>query len=164
DACSPQVTINSLSHESSDLLAAVTATSPIGLPLSGTVAICDGVDVTDVTFTWLGINFPGSPNDLELTINGTQVAVVSPGPIGVGVCPPSPGSYTVPAVTALSLLTPGVNRLGVNKPNLFPLDVGLLAWAYATITTSTGSYRVKIFDAFGGDDYDNPNLCESGFV
>src|SRR5262249_6150103 len=25
-------------------------------------------------------------------------------------------------------------------------------------------YRVNIFDAFGGDDYDNPNLCESGFV
>jgi hypothetical protein len=44
------------------------------------------------------------------------------------------------------------------------LDGGGLAWAYATITTSSGPHRVEIFDAFGGDDYDNPNFCTAGFA
>lgn len=161
DACSPQVTIDSLTSGGGILTADVTVASPIDLPLSGEVAICDGAEISALTFTWLGVDFPNPPDRLELMINGTVVASVLPGIDFVCTAPIQ--SYAVPLATALSLLNAGVNQLSVRKPDVSP-DQGLLAWAYATIETSSGTYRIELFDAGGGDDYDNPNACTSGFA
>ena len=163
DACSPQVAITSISSGSGDLTASVTATSPFALPLSGLVNVCDGLGVTDITFTWLAASFE-PPTQFELTINGTTVATpLEPGGVTFP-CDATIDSYTVPLSTALPLLMPGVNRLGVRKSGISPDSFTVLGWIYATVTTSAGAQRVELFDAGGGNDYDNPDLCDAGFT
>ena len=165
DACSPQVAITSIVSDGDDLTASVTATSPFALPLSGLVNVCDGLGVTDVTFTWLAASF-SLPSVFELTINGTTVATpLEPGNLTFP-CDATIASYTVPLGTALALLTPGVNRLGVRKSGISPDGEAftVLGWIYATVTTSDGPQRVELFDEGGGDDYDNPDLCAAGYT
>src|SRR5262249_50783841 len=53
DACSPQLAIDPITSSAGHLSANVSATSPLGLALDGSLEICDGVAVTDVTFTYL---------------------------------------------------------------------------------------------------------------
>jgi hypothetical protein len=156
DACGPQVTISSITDNGSDLTASVTATSPVGLSLSGEVKLCDGTDVSDVTFTLLGAAC--DIYDLELTINDTVVASGGSSPVCDLDCSHAQiASISVP----FTALTPGVNRLGIRVQPTY-LGLLLVGWAYGTVTTSSGTYRVELFDAGGGNDYDNPDLCASG--
>jgi hypothetical protein len=160
DACSPQVSIDPLTTNTVDLTAVVSVTSPLGLTLNGLVDICDGVDVTDVTFTYLATGCFGGPT-IEFTINGTtvdSVSVSNPSDPCGPFCNPGIDTISVP----FSLLTPGVNRLGVRTGATFGDGFTAVAWAYATVTTSSGTERVEIFDAGGGNSYDNPDLCASG--
>jgi hypothetical protein len=166
DACSPQVNISSITDSGSNLSATIMITSPLGRPMSGTIDVCEPVDVTGVSFTWLAVDCDAQ-DTFELTINGTVVATPVPEPGASCLCVPTSGiqTYTVPLATALPLLTAGVNHLGVRKGTSQPPYLNTaLGWLYATVTTSAGSERVEIFDSGGGDSYDNPSLCGSGFT
>jgi hypothetical protein len=160
DACSPQVSIGSLTSTGGDLTASVSATSPLGLPLSGTVSICDGTDVTDLSFTLLGASCGFV--DFELTVNGvTAERFTGPVPCMIPLCGAMPDTVSVPA----SLLTPGVNQVGIRKHDVAIYDaISVLAWAYVTVTTSSGTQRVGIFDSGGGNDYDNTNICAQSYT
>src|SRR5215468_1254284 len=116
DACSPQVDINSVSNNGSNLTALVVVSSPLGRPLNGTVEVCDAYDVTDISFTWLATSCT-EQDAFDLTINGGVVAspAVDPSGLSCSCAPPIVGTYTVPLATALPLLTPGVNQLGIRK-------------------------------------------------
>jgi Thrombospondin type 3 repeat len=162
DACNPQVSIDPFTTDGSSLSANVAASSPIGLGLSGTVAIWDTSCLpTDVTFTWLATNCDPQSN-FELTVNGTVVANPPADPAGFScTCvPPQIGTFTVPLSEVLANVVGGVNNLGIRK-------IGgntALAWAYATITINGTPTRVEIFDQSGGNSYDNPDLCASGYT
>jgi hypothetical protein len=156
DACSPRVSIGPITSAAGDHSATVIIDNPLHRPLSGTAEICDGADVTGLSFTWLATRCFGS-DTLALTVNGVAVAVRPIEP-NVASCSCTPGvtTFTVPIGTVQPLLDPGGNRIGIRKSDD---GTALLAWAYATVTTSHGPQRVEIFDHTGGNNYDNPDLC-----
>jgi hypothetical protein len=162
DACDPQVTISSIVDNGIDLTANATAVSPAGLSLSGEVHVCDGTDVLNLSFTFQA--FACGDIHIAFLVNGNFVEGFG-GPPCLGF-----GSLCDTEITTLDVpvpgLTPGVNRIGLRKPvGGFPtFGVIALSWAYATITTSTGTHRVELFDQSGGDDYDNPNMCDAGYT
>jgi hypothetical protein len=164
DACSPLVSIDSIVPSGADLNATVTVESPQQHPLSGGLQILDGSGVTALRYTWLATSCVAPQDVLELTVNGTTVASVTPEAGGVlCTCTPEVGTYDVPLASALTLLVPGTNQLGVRKTTGLP-DTGrsCLAWAYATVTVGGVDQRVEIFDEGGGNDYDNTDLCTAG--
>jgi len=155
DACSPQVAISSIMSSGNDLVVGASASSPTALPLSGVVSICDGTDVTDLSFTWLGSACGFI--DMDLIVNGIDaLSIAGPVPCMIPLCGAQVATVSVPA----TLLSPGVNTLGIRKNYVAQHDaIALLAWAYATVTTSGEAHRVELFDAGGGNDYDNPDIC-----
>ena len=164
DACSPRVAINSLMPSGSHVDADVTVASPQPLPLTGGLAVLDGSGVTGLRFTWLAASC-SSEDVLELTINGVAAATVSPDPGMLCNCTPGISSFDVPLRSALTLLGPGMNQLGVRKSTGQPgADRTALAWAYATITVGGIGQRVEIFDQDGGNSFDATDLCAAGFT
>lgn len=161
DACSPQVSIGPITSDGANQTATVIVGSPLQLPLSGTVRVCDSIDATALSFTWLATRCGGTEN-LALTVNGVTVATRPLNPnFPTCTCTPQVDTYTVPISTVAALLRPGENSIGIQKSGSAS---ALLAWAYATLTTSQGSQRVEIFDENGGNSYDDPDLCNSGFT
>src|SRR2546428_487872 len=142
----------------------VRLSSPSGKPLAGTVEILDGQATSALTYTWLATSCSAPQDTLDLTINGVTVMRVLPEPDGTHcVCTPGASTAQVPLAGALALLGPGVNQLGIRKSTGLPgQSRSALAWAYATITVGGVAQRVDIFDAMGGNDFDNPNLCAAG--
>jgi hypothetical protein len=163
DACSPHVSIDSMTLNAADVAAGVTISSPQHYPLSGAIKIVDGSGVTALSYTWLGTSCI-SEDPLQLLVNGSAVASVSPESDGdMCTCTPPVGHYDVPLGTALALLVPGTNQLGVRKGTGLPAQSrSSLAWAYATITVGGVAQQVGIFDEGGGNDFDNPDLCAAG--
>ena len=165
DACSPSVSIDHIVAGASALEASITLTSPGGSALSGMVEVFDSAAVTSLSYTWLAASCSGE-DTLDLTINGVGVARVTPEPGGAHcTCTPSVGFHDIPLASALSVLHPGVNQLGIRKTTGLP-QVGRtgLAWAYATITVGGVTQRVEIFDQNGGGDFDAPDLCAAGYT
>ena len=165
DACSPSVSIDRIVAGASALEASITLTSPGGSALSGMVEVFDSAAVTSLSYTWLAASCSGE-DTLDLTINGVGVARVTPEPGGAHcTCTPSVGFHDIPLASALSVLHPGVNQLGIRKTTGLP-QVGRtgLAWAYATITVGGVTQRVEIFDQNGGGDFDAPDLCAAGYT
>ena len=165
DACSPQVVISSIGQDGGPTLELnATVSSPTALGLTSMLVIGDCTSlVGDLTYAWLATSCGASQDTFELTINGTTVATVAPDPSGAScTCqPPMIGTYTVPLGTALPLLVPGVNQLGVRKAGT---GATYIAWAYATITIGGSPQQVGIFDQNGGNSYGNPDLCASGYT
>src|SRR5439155_24388033 len=161
DACGPQVSIAGIVAGDTHFDSDVHLASPSGTPLAGMVEILDGQGVSALTYTWLATSCSSPQDTLDLTINGVRVLRVLPEPSGVHcTCRPGASTVGVPLANALALFGPGVNRLGIRKSSGLPSNSRTaLAWAYATITTGGTAQRVEIFDEFGGNDFDKPDLC-----
>ena len=147
DSCAPLVHIDSVTTDGNRLDASVQVSSPLGLPLDGTIEICEAPAIDDLTYTWLADSCDGA-DTFELTINGITVAAV-PGPADYCLCNENVpfSTFTVPVADAEALLVPGLNRLGIRKSTGLPDAArSLLAWAYATISVGGVSQRVPIFD------------------
>ena len=154
------MSISSITSNGDDLTANVTATSPVGLTLSGA-----GQRLRRDRRHRRHLYLSRSPRcdfiNLQFTINDTVVESIG-GPVQCFALWTERREIATVSVP-LTVLTPGVNRLGVRK-EVTPFGVTLLAWAYATVTTSSGTHRVELFDSGGGDDYDNPDLCAAGYT
>jgi hypothetical protein len=164
DDCGPRVRIDDITPGADAIAATVAVESPLGLPLTGTVAVCDGAGVEDVTFTWLTRTC--NPHDVfELLVNDTVVAEVSPD-TGSCECPYGPASYTVPIADVAPLLSAGANRFGIHK-SIVRADEGCryLSWGYATVTGGGVATRVPIFDhlppfgPLGSDPFASMDAC-----
>src|SRR6266446_3018786 len=164
DVCGPQVWIAGMVAGDTRFDADVRLSSPSGAPLGGTVEILDGQGTSALTYTWLATSCAVPQDRLDLTINGVTVMQVLPELNGMHCsCTPPTSTVEVPLADALALLGPGVNQLGIRKSTGLPgRSRSALAWAYATITVGGVAQRVDIFDAMGGNDFDNPNLCAAG--
>ncbi len=167
DGCGPAITIESLVENASrrTLDGQVRVQSPLGHTLAGSVRILDGTGVTGLRFAWLATTC-NTADTMDLLVNGSVVARVLPEPDGGHCsCTPAAASFDVPLATALALLQPEGNQLGLRKSTGLPV-VGhsALAWAYATATIDGVDTRVPLFDQDGNDDLDNPDLCAAGFT
>ena len=167
DACSVRVDIAEVVDDGQGHLDAdVTLTNPNGLPLSGRVAIHDGTRVSSVRFVWLATSCTMTQDTLDLVINDTTAASVVPeadGPLCT--CTPLISNFEVPLARALSLLHPGANMVGIRKSTGFPVEARtLMAWAYAVVTADGVDHVVPLYDAFGGNSFDDPDLCASGAI
>jgi hypothetical protein len=165
DDCAPDVRIDGIATGADPIDATVATESPLGLPLSGTVAVCDGTAAEDVTFTWLARTC--DPHDVfELLVNDTVVAEV-PTDVGSCNCPHGPESYTVPIADVAPLLTAGANRFGIRRSAVLAGEgCRLITWAYATVTSGGAATRVPIFatvpafDPLGSDPYAVTDACQ----
>lgn len=165
DACSPQVAVGSIVPDGASFVdATASATSPVGLPLTGNIYLTDcASDVTDLTFTWLATSC-SFHDTFELTINGSTVATPAPDPGGIAcICSPGISTLSVPLASVHALLVPGVNQVGVRKGDGAG-DGTAFAWMYATITVAGVPQQVDIFDQAGGGSYGNPDLCGSSYT
>ena len=163
DACGPGVAIDAIDDAGSAVQARVRVTSPLGLPLAGRVEVLGPDAVERLTFTWLATSC-FDEDSLSFLVNGVRVAGAAPDPGGAHcVCTPEVGHFEVPLPTALAMLGPGVNRLGIRKDTGLPtVSRSALAWAYATLTVGGVTERVPLFDAAGGNSFDVPDLCVAG--
>ncbi len=165
DACAPEARIDAIVPAAGVIDATVAVASPLGLPLAGSVDVCDGTGVEDITFTWLATSC-AEADTLELTVNDT-VVVTEDTPSGHCDCGfGGERSYTVPQDQLPSLLGPGTNRLGIRKSTALPAGLRtLLFWAYATITVNGVPERVSLFDPpassepFGTTHLDDLDRC-----
>jgi hypothetical protein len=152
DACAPEARIDAIVPAAGVIDATVAVSSPLGLALAGSVDVCDGTGVEDLTFTWLAISC-NEADTLELAVNDT---VVFSDDTPSGICDCGFGgerSYTVPQDELPSLLAPGPNRLGILKSTGLPAELRTqLFWAYATITVNGVSERVSLFDPPASSD------------
>src|SRR5262249_56925232 len=71
------------------------------------------------------------------------------------------GTFSVPVGSVNPLLVLGSNQLGIRMSGT---GASYLAWAYATITIDGVPERVEIFDENGGNNYDNPDGCNSQYT
>ncbi|MDJ0840146.1 MAG: thrombospondin type 3 repeat-containing protein [Acidobacteriota bacterium] len=122
---------------------------------------CPGRGLDNLQFTWLATSC-STQEVLEMTVNGITVATADLNKGNDCSCRPGVSTYDVPLGRILHLLQAGENRVGIRKQASTRASGTALAWAYATATVDRETHRIEIFDHEGGDNYDNPDMCQSG--
>ena len=74
--------------------------------------------------------------------------------------PPAIQTFTVPMIDVDPQLVVGTNQFGFSKTG----PTGAFSWIYAEIATQGGTERIELFDQGGGNSYDNPSICASGYT
>jgi MYXO-CTERM domain-containing protein len=159
DVCSPSVTIQSLVSNGTYLSAAVTLDSPTGTPIDGEVWVAQASAPAQIRFVWLAT----CPNDtLEFFLNGASLGIVPA--VANGSCDCGPHPFQALLVDDPALLAAWQNG-GINTLRVVMAPgqgATAIAWVYAEFDGS-GLVDIPLWDFGGGNSYNNPDLCGSGY-